>query len=125
DNPGAVQTGHRPHPQKRWCVAALVGETGATVTKPGLSPVQRSDHMTYFVGLDVSLQETAVCIVDQSGTIVSEWKVPTEPDDIITLLTSIGGDYERIGVEAGPLSQWLVPRLSDAGFPVICVETRH
>ena len=81
--------------------------------------------MIYYVGLDVSLQETAVCVIDQSGVVASEWKVPTEPDDIITLLTSIGGDYERIGVEAGPLSQWLAPRIAAAGFPVVCVETRH
>jgi transposase len=81
--------------------------------------------MTHFVGLDVSVKETAVCVVDQAGQVVAEHKVPTEPDDIIVLLTSIGIEYERVGLEAGPLSQWLVNGLGAAELPVICVETRH
>jgi transposase len=51
--------------------------------------------------------------------------VPTEPDDIVRLLASIGEDYGRVGIEAGPLSQWLVNGLTAAGLPVVCVETRH
>ena len=81
--------------------------------------------MTYFVGLDVSVQETAVCVVDEVGKVVCESKVPTEPDDIAALLATIGSDYVRVGIEAGPLSQWLVNGLSEANLPVICVETRH
>ena len=64
--------------------------------------------MAYFVGLDVSVSETAVCVVDEAGRVICEQKVPSEPDDIVTLLTSIGEDYGRVGIEAGPLSQWLV-----------------
>lgn len=64
--------------------------------------------MTHFVGLDVSVMETAVCVVDETGTVVIEQKVPSEPNDIVTLLTSVGVDYRRVGIEAGPLSQWLV-----------------
>ena len=81
--------------------------------------------MAYFVGLDVSVKETSVCVVDDSGKVISEQKVLTEPDNIITLLTSIGETYARIGIEAGPLSQWLVNALIAAELPVICVETRH
>lgn len=81
--------------------------------------------MTHFVGLDVSVKETSVCVVDDAGKVFCERKVPTEPDDIAVLLSSIGGDYSRVGIEAGPLSQWLVNGLTAAGFPVICVETRH
>ncbi|ODT65310.1 MAG: IS110 family transposase [Pelagibacterium sp. SCN 63-23] len=81
--------------------------------------------MTHFVGLDVSVKETAVCVVDEAGEVVCEQKVPSEPDDIVTLLTSIGVDYGRVGIEAGPLSQWLVNGMAEAGLPVICVETRH
>ena len=81
--------------------------------------------MAHFVGLDVSVQETAVCVVDEAGKVVCEQKVPSEPDDIVTLLTSIGEDYGRVGIEAGPLSQWLVNGMAEAGLPVICVETRH
>lgn len=81
--------------------------------------------MSHFVGLDVSVQETAVCVVDETGKIIHEQKVPSGPDDIVTLLTLIGVDYGRVGIEAGPLSQWLVNGMAEAGLPVICVETRH
>ncbi len=81
--------------------------------------------MAYFVGLDVSVKETAVCVVDEVGTVLTEQKVASEPDDIVTLLTSLGEDYGRIGIEAGPLSQWLVGGMAAADLPVICVETRH
>lgn len=81
--------------------------------------------MMHFVGLDVSVKETAVCVVDEAGTVMLERKVPSEPDDIVTLLTSVGVDYRRVGIEAGPLSQWLVNGMAQAGLPVICVETRH
>ena len=70
--------------------------------------------MTLFVGLDVSVKETAVCVVDDTGKVVCEQKVPTEPDDIVRLLASIGEDYGRVGIEAGPLSQWLVNGLTAA-----------
>src|SRR6202140_1998468 len=81
--------------------------------------------MAHFVGLDVSVKETSVCVVDDAGKVLCERKVPTEPDDIAVLRTSVGGEYVRIGIEAGPLSQWLVNGLAEAGLPVICVETRH
>ncbi len=81
--------------------------------------------MAYFVGLDVSEQGTAVCIVDEVGKVICERKVPTEPDDIAVLLTSVGGDFVRVGIGSGPLSQWLVYGLSEADLPVICAETRH
>jgi transposase len=81
--------------------------------------------MTLSVGLDVSVKETAVCVVDDTGKVVLVQKVPTEPDDIVRLLASIGEDYGRIGIEAGPLSQWLVNGLTAAGLPVVCVESRH
>ena len=58
-------------------------------------------------------------------TIDRNTQVPTEPADIIALLTSLGVSYGRIGIEAGPLSQWLVNALTAADLPVICVETRH
>jgi transposase len=81
--------------------------------------------MAHFVGLDVSVKETSVCVVDDVGKVILEQKVLTEPDAIIALLTSLGVTYGRIGIEAGPLSQWLVNALTAAELPVICVETRH
>ena len=81
--------------------------------------------MKHCAGLDVSVKETAICIVDEVGKVVRESKVATEPEAIIALLNSAGLEYERVGLEAGPLSQWLVNGLAEAGLPVICVETRH
>ena len=79
--------------------------------------------MAHFVGLDVSVRETSVCVVDDVGKVILEQKVQTEPDAIIALLTSLGVPFGRIGIEAGPLSQWLVNALTAAELPVICVET--
>src|SRR5260370_19862353 len=81
--------------------------------------------MAHFVGLDVSVKETSVCVVDDAGKVILEQKVRTEPVDIIAILTSLGVSYGRIGIEAGPLSQWLVNALTAVELPVICVETRH
>jgi transposase len=76
-------------------------------------------------GLDVSVKETAICIVDETGKIVREAKITTEPEAIVGLLMEAGFEYARIGLEAGPMSQWLVTDLLEAGLPVVCVETRH
>src|SRR5437763_8736849 len=81
--------------------------------------------MEHFVGLDVSVKATSVCVVDDGGKVILEQKVLTEPADIIALLTSLDVSFCRIGIEAGPLSQWLVNVLTAAYLPVICVETRH
>ena len=81
--------------------------------------------MEYFAGLDVSVKETSVCIVDDTGKIVREVKVASEPDALLAVLKNPAYRFKRIGLEAGPLSQWLFSALAEAGLPVICVETRH
>jgi transposase len=81
--------------------------------------------MDYFAGLDVSVKETSVCIVDDSGKIVRETKVASEPDALLAVLKNPAYRFKRIGLEAGPLSQWLFSALAEAGLAVICVETRH
>jgi transposase len=80
--------------------------------------------MQHYVGLDVSVNETSVCIVDKTGKVIREVKVATEPVAILAVLTEEELALERIGLEAGPLSQWLYSALAEAGLPVICVETR-
>src|ERR1700676_461066 len=80
--------------------------------------------MAHFVGLDVSVKETSVCVVDEAGKVILEQKVPTEPGDIIALLSSLGATWGRIGIEAGPLSQWLVNALTGAPLPVLRLEAR-
>jgi transposase len=81
--------------------------------------------MDYFAGMDVSVKDTSVCIVDDTGKIVREVKVASEPDALLAVLTNPAYHFKRIGLEAGPLSQWLFSALAEAGLPVICVETRH
>ena len=81
--------------------------------------------MNYFAGLDVSVKDTSVCIVDGAGKIVREVKVASEPDALLQVLTNPIYCFKRIGLEAGPLSQWLFSALGEANLPVICVETRH
>jgi transposase len=81
--------------------------------------------MVYFAGLDVSVKETSVCIVDDAGKIVREVRVASEPEALLQVLTNTIYRFKRVGLEAGPLSQWLYSVLAEAGLPVICVETRH
>ena len=81
--------------------------------------------MEHFVGLDVSVKDTSICIVDDTGRIVREVKAASEPEALLAVLTNPAYRFERIGLEAGPLSQWLYSALAEAGLPVICVETRH
>ena len=81
--------------------------------------------MDRFAGLDVSVKETSVCIVDDTGRIVREVKVASEPEALLTVLKSASYRFKRIGLEAGPLSQWLFSALAEAELPVVCVETRH
>jgi transposase len=75
--------------------------------------------------LDVSVKETSICIVDDTGRIVKEVKVASEPAALLKVLGNPTYRFKRIGLEAGPLSQWLFSALAEAELPVICVETRH
>ena len=81
--------------------------------------------MDHCAGLDVSVNETSVCIVDDSGRIIREVKVASEPGALLQVLKTGSYRIKRIGLEAGPLSQWLYSALAEASLPVICVETRH
>ena len=78
-----------------------------------------------FAGLDVSVKETSVCVVDDTGKIVREVKVASEPKSLLAVLKNPAYHFKRIGLEAGPLSQWLFSALAEAELPVVCVETRH
>ncbi len=78
--------------------------------------------MDHYVGLDVSVRETSVCVVDETGKLLKEAKVPTEPGSIASLLAKGGYVCKRVGLEAGPMSQWLYAELAAVGLPVICVE---
>jgi len=81
--------------------------------------------MDHFAGLDVSVKQTSVCIVDEVGKIVREVKVASEPEALLAVLQNPAYRFKRIGLEAGPLSQWLYSALAEADLPAVCVETRH
>ena len=81
--------------------------------------------MRHYAGLDVSMKETSVCIVDETGAVCREMKVFSHPDDLARALKHPAWRLDRIGLEAGPLSQWLFSGLAEAGLPAICIETRH
>ncbi len=81
--------------------------------------------MNYYAGIDVSLEQSSVCVRDEDGKIIREAKVASEPEALITWFASLGLAMTRIGLEAGPLSQWLYPAMKEAGLPVELLETRH
>ena len=81
--------------------------------------------MEHHAGIDVSLELSSVCVVDAKGKIVKEAKVASEPDALVSFLQGLGFPVQRIGLEAGPLSQWLHAGLARAGFETVLLETRH
>jgi len=81
--------------------------------------------MDHYAGIDVSLECSSICVVDASGKIIREGKVASEPEALIAWFQVLGVGLERIGLEAGPLSQWLYRGLKEAGLAVELIETRH
>ena len=81
--------------------------------------------MEHYAGIDVSLESASVCVVEAGGRIVREAKVASEPDALIAWFGKLAVKVSRIGLEAGPLSQWLYAGMREAGLPVELLETRH
>src|ERR687886_55109 len=81
--------------------------------------------MEHYAGIDVSLEMSSVCVVDAAGRIVREAKVASEPEALVAWFRGLGIDVTRVGLEAGPLSQWLYAAVRDAGLPAELLETRH
>src|SRR4051812_9243443 len=85
----------------------------------------RGTAMEHYAGIDVSLEQSSVCVVDGTGRIVREAKVPSEPEALVGFFAGIGVAGTRIGLEAGPLSQWLHAGLTKADFGTVLLETRQ
>jgi transposase len=81
--------------------------------------------MEHYAGIDVSLELSSVCVVDATGRIVREAKVPSEPEALVGFLGQLGLPLTRVGLEAGPLSQWLHAGLTGAGLEAVLLETRQ
>src|SRR5215472_1084662 len=90
-------------------------------------PLQRhrGTTMDHYAGIDVSLEYSSICVVDATGQIVREDKIASEPEVLIAWFGSLGYALTRIGLEAGPLSQWLYAAMKKAGLAVELLETRH
>ncbi|MBM3653481.1 MAG: IS110 family transposase [Alphaproteobacteria bacterium] len=81
--------------------------------------------MEHYAGIDVSMELSSVCIADANGKIVKEAKIASDPDALVAFFKQEGFPVARIGLEAGPLSQWLYAGLAQAGFETVLLETRH
>ena len=90
-----------------------------------VGPKHRGTAMDYYAGIDVSLEQSRVCVVDGAGKISHEGKIASEPAVFAQYFRELGMPVTRIGLEAGPLSQWLHAGLTAAGFEVVLLETRH
>ncbi len=80
--------------------------------------------MKHYVGLDVSLKEVSICVVDADGVVAAEGKVATEPALILSWIEERIGAVDRIVHESGPLSIWLTRELAGLGAPVVCIDAR-
>ena len=81
--------------------------------------------MGAIAALDVSQEETAICLVEQDGAILAEAKVPTCPDAIASRLTKHSDGLDRVGMETGPLAVWLWNALAARQVPIVCLDARH
>jgi transposase len=81
--------------------------------------------MTYYVGLDVSVESTAICVIDDAGNIERELAAPSHPDDLVAALSQYSGEIGAIGLEAGPMSAFLAAGMKRVGLDVILMETRR
>jgi transposase len=81
--------------------------------------------MVHYVGLDVSLKQTSICVVNQAGSVVREGVVDSDPESIAAFVRSKAPGALRIGLETGPTTTWLWTELRRLGLPMICIEARH
>src|SRR5262249_20669415 len=81
--------------------------------------------MLHYVGLDVSLKQTSICVVSATGSVVREGVVDSDPDAVVAFVRSRAPEAVRIGLETGPTATWLWTELKQLGLPVICIDARH
>ncbi|MET4235587.1 transposase [Bradyrhizobium sp. i1.4.4] len=81
--------------------------------------------MKHYVGLDVSLKETAICVVDENGVVIREGKALSEPEAIVAWLNESGLPIVKIGIEIGGLARWLYSELRAAGLHAVCIDPRR
>src|SRR4051812_45586714 len=115
NGPAPAVTGGAAVPQSDGC-------TGSEWVGPRH---HRGTAVEHHAGIDVSLERSSVCVVDATGRIVREAKVASEPEALVDFFRRLGLPLARVGLEAGPLSQWLHAGLAGAGFEAVLLETRQ
>src|SRR6516165_9530570 len=106
-------------------LSGVIGAGPDTLLLSRLNRFHQEGIMGVFIGLDVSLGKSAVCVVDRDGAVLWQGKAPSEPGPLIARLAEWSGKIDLAGIEACPLSEWLHRGLREVGIPVVCVETRH
>jgi transposase len=81
--------------------------------------------MEHYVGLDVSLKQTSICVVNQAGSVLREGVVDSDPDAIGAFVKSNAPGVVRVGLETGPTATWLWTEHTRLGLRVICIDARH
>jgi len=99
--------------------------TGWSSRRPRRASAEGGTELTHYAGIDVSLETSSICIVDSSGAVLRELKAESEPEALAAALTGTGLEFTRVGLEAGPMSQWLHAWLKAAGLPAVLLETRQ
>ena len=79
----------------------------------------------HYVGLDVSLEATSICVIDDAGTIIWRGKCCSDPDTITAIVRQHAPGAVRVGLETGQLSNWLTLSRRRRGAPVVCIDARH
>src|SRR3954471_13330436 len=115
NGPAPAVTGGAAVPQSDGC-------TGSEWVGPRH---HRGTAVEHYAGIDVSLERRGGCVVDATGRIVREAKVASEPEALVDFFRRLGLPLTRVGLEAGPLSQWLHAGLTGAGFEAVLLETRQ
>ena len=103
----------------------LAGRGVSPVTLSLRAAISLSPSLLSYVGLDVSLKHTSICVVNQTGSIVQEGVVESDPEAIALFVRSRAPGTVRIGIETGPTTTWLWTELNRLGLPVICIDARH
>src|SRR6202043_1135569 len=83
------------------------------------------DQQCHYVGLDVSLETTSICVIDDAGAIIWRGKCHSDPDTITAIVRHRAPGAVRVGLETGQLSNWLTLSLRRRGVPVVCMDARH